>query len=278
MSTLVWGLLEKGQDDSETIEEAIARLVDAHNEDEESHVGTGQSLKSHKASAIIDHVASSIIASTIKDGEVIAPKLGWDRFFVMPELESADAWNKTSEGTGDEIVCETIGCLKLKAGDAVGNKSVVFVEHPFVTVTEGFDPVLSARLDDDGSGGLDIGMAIGDKNPFSVVAKMIGIKYVKADAKIYAFYIYYSGATYYEVKYEIAAVPPAGEVYKIVVDSTNESFYYYIDDVLVKTIDYSAHVPGIDSSDLFSIGCQNADVGFNLSVYLTSPIYYQNWS
>jgi len=31
MSTQVWGLLEKGQDDSETIEEAIARLVDAHN-------------------------------------------------------------------------------------------------------------------------------------------------------------------------------------------------------------------------------------------------------
>jgi len=278
MSIPVWGLLEKSQVDPETIEEAIDRLILAHNESEESHLGSGQSLQSHKASEIIDHIVSSIIADKIKDGEVIVPKLGWDRFFVMPELESADAWNKTNEGTGAEIVCETIGCLKLKSGNALGNKSVVFVEHPFVSVSEGVDSVLSARLDDDGSGGLDIGMAIGALNPFSAAIKMIGIKYIKADSKVYAFYIYFSEAAYHEVKYQIGIVPPAGEVYKIAVDDTNQLIYYYIDDVLVKTIDYSAHVPGIDSSDLFSIGCQNADDGFNFSVYITSPIYYQNWS
>ena len=41
MSIPVWGLLEKGQTDPETIEEAIARLILAHNEDEESHLGSG---------------------------------------------------------------------------------------------------------------------------------------------------------------------------------------------------------------------------------------------
>jgi len=47
MANPVWGLLAKAQDDDETIEEAIARLIDEHNEDEESHLGSGQSLQSH---------------------------------------------------------------------------------------------------------------------------------------------------------------------------------------------------------------------------------------
>jgi len=37
MSIPTWGMLEKSQVDSETIEEAIARLIDEHNEDEEAH-------------------------------------------------------------------------------------------------------------------------------------------------------------------------------------------------------------------------------------------------
>lgn len=278
MSIPVWGMLEKSQTDSETIEQAIARLILAHNENEASHLGAGQSLQSHKASEIIDHIVASIIADKIKNGEVTVPKFGWDRFFVMPELESADAWNKTIEGAGAEIAPVTIGCLKLKCGNASGDKSIIFIEHPFVAVSVGLDSVLSMRLDDDGAGGQDIGFAIGPTNPFAVNQKMIGIKYIKADAKIYAFYIYYEEAAYHELKYQIGTVPPAGEVYKIAVDNTNELIYYYINNVLVKTIDYSAHIPGIDSNDLFCIGCRNASAGFNFVLYLTSPIYYQNWS
>ena len=62
MALPTWGMLAKGQDDPETIEEAIARLIAAHNADENSHLGEGESLQSHKASAIIDHVAGSLVA------------------------------------------------------------------------------------------------------------------------------------------------------------------------------------------------------------------------
>jgi len=79
MSIPVWGLLEKSQTDPETIEEAINRLILAHNEDEEAHLGSGQSLQSNKASEIIDHIDASIIYNKIKAGKVIVPKLGWDR-------------------------------------------------------------------------------------------------------------------------------------------------------------------------------------------------------
>ena len=62
MTVTNWGLLAKSADDVETIEEAINRLILAHNENENSHLDVGQSLQSHKASAIIDHLASSVVA------------------------------------------------------------------------------------------------------------------------------------------------------------------------------------------------------------------------
>jgi len=61
----VWGMLSKSAVDDETIEEAIDRLILAHNENEDSHLEAGQSLQSHKASEIIDHLASSIVADKI---------------------------------------------------------------------------------------------------------------------------------------------------------------------------------------------------------------------
>lgn len=75
MSSVTWNLLPKSQDDPETIEQAIARIVDEHNENEEAHLDTGQSLQSHKASEIIDHVAESIIEDKIKDGEITGVKI-----------------------------------------------------------------------------------------------------------------------------------------------------------------------------------------------------------
>lgn len=75
MANPVWGMLEKAQDDDETIEQAIARLILEHEQDEESHLGVGESLQSHKAAVIIDHLAASIIQDKIKDGEITNVKI-----------------------------------------------------------------------------------------------------------------------------------------------------------------------------------------------------------
>jgi len=61
MANPVWGLLLKSLVSNETIEQAIARLITAHNDDEEAHTGVGQSLQSHKGSEIIDHIAESVL-------------------------------------------------------------------------------------------------------------------------------------------------------------------------------------------------------------------------
>lgn len=55
-----WQNLEKSIDDSETIEQAIARLITDHNNSPDSHLGLGQSLENHKTADIIDHPAGSV--------------------------------------------------------------------------------------------------------------------------------------------------------------------------------------------------------------------------
>ena len=64
-------MLSKSQTDNETVEEAIDRIVAEHSADETSHLGAGESLQSHKAAEIIDHLASSIIADKIGDGQIL---------------------------------------------------------------------------------------------------------------------------------------------------------------------------------------------------------------
>ncbi len=67
MDNPTWGMLSKSQEDPETIEQAIARIVQEHNNDETAHLATGQSLESHKASEIIDHLAKSIVSDKLED-------------------------------------------------------------------------------------------------------------------------------------------------------------------------------------------------------------------
>lgn len=62
MSIEVWQTLPKNQSEAETIEQAIARLIVAHNDDVTAHLGENQAIQSHRASEIIDHLAESIVA------------------------------------------------------------------------------------------------------------------------------------------------------------------------------------------------------------------------
>ena len=83
MALPTWGMLAKNQDDPEKIEEAIARMIAEHNDDEAAHLGVGQSLQSHKASEIIDHLISSVVAD----------KFSASQIFVRTQFESIDGWD-----------------------------------------------------------------------------------------------------------------------------------------------------------------------------------------
>lgn len=117
MSLPNWGSLQKSQSDPETIEEAITRLIDAHLADADAHLGAGESLQSHKASAIIDHEVESIVSDKIADRNVLIDHLedmgGWYRLSLP--FESLDGWDITV-GANSSITND-IGVVTLTAYD-----------------------------------------------------------------------------------------------------------------------------------------------------------------
>lgn len=59
---IVWGLLPKAQDDPQTITEAIASAIAAHEADPEAHLGEDESLEAHRANDTLDHPAGSALS------------------------------------------------------------------------------------------------------------------------------------------------------------------------------------------------------------------------
>lgn len=85
----VWGMLPKAQDDPETIEQAISRLIDVHNDDSTSHVGAGQSLAAHRENEIIDHLA----------GSVKNDKTSFNNFLYDLKFADYSLWSKYKAGS-----------------------------------------------------------------------------------------------------------------------------------------------------------------------------------
>lgn len=108
-----WDQLEKNQTDAEKIETAISRLIAAHNDDANAHIGAGRSLNSHKASAIIDHIAKSIVYDKLEEGSVDWTKLVFDQFLLATCFESIDGWNTFGDAgyaTSNKIFEARIDC------------------------------------------------------------------------------------------------------------------------------------------------------------------------
>jgi hypothetical protein len=123
MAIPTWGMLAKSQTDPEKIEEAIARLIQQHNEDEEAHLGPGQSLQSHKAAEIIDHLASSIIADKIARFAISFDKFAGNKNFIFTTFDSLDGWDKGGVGAYD-ITC-VLGGTRLVTGPLLNDTAYI---------------------------------------------------------------------------------------------------------------------------------------------------------
>lgn len=86
MSIEVWGLMPKSQVDSETIEQAIARLISEHEADPTAHMGENEAIEAHRKSEIIDHLASSIYDD----------KMAYDRNVIDVEFNSLSGFSKSA--------------------------------------------------------------------------------------------------------------------------------------------------------------------------------------
>ena len=89
----VWGDLPKSQVDPATIDDEIDTKIDTHLADPDAHLETGQSLQSHKASEIIDHVV----------GSVLSDKLSMTELSYITIFESLTGWNIKGDVTNDDF-------------------------------------------------------------------------------------------------------------------------------------------------------------------------------
>ena len=87
MALPLWGELQKSQDDPETIEEAISRIVAEHEASPTSHLGDGESLQAHKSAETIDHPAESVVVDKFA---TVTPSAGY-------ALTNLDRWAQVGQ-------------------------------------------------------------------------------------------------------------------------------------------------------------------------------------
>lgn len=85
-----WGQLEKSSDDNERIEEAIARMIQDHDNNANAHGDTGQSLNDHKGQTTIDHPAKSVVTDKLPDDAVTPEKKKFNIFITSMDQGGVD--------------------------------------------------------------------------------------------------------------------------------------------------------------------------------------------
>jgi len=143
--SLTWEHLAKNSEDSETIEEAIQRIVDEHNDDSEAHLNEGQSLQSHKASDIIDHLAKSIITDKIAKFTIDAKHFVANRFWLLSMYENTDQWDTITQGNGD--IDPIFGGIRLRSGSTTNNYSFIGTESYEPVMDDDFSFQIGLKLD-----------------------------------------------------------------------------------------------------------------------------------
>ncbi len=144
MSVEVWQNLPKAQDDDETIEQAIDRKINAHLADVNAHLGDNESLQSHRASEIIDHLAQSIVNDKILDYQVSPQKLLLDRIHYDTTFADYDKWTKQQN---NGVFYNRLGSVGLECSAGSSNYARLYAfNSECIARTPTYDWVWQAQL------------------------------------------------------------------------------------------------------------------------------------
>jgi len=149
-TTVVWGALAKSQISLEKIEEAITRMIQDHEDDPDAHIEVGESLQSHKASAIIDHIADSIITDKIKDGEISGIKIGVSgKFFECIVAASDGDYTSIQDALDDgkKRIYVKAGVYTISSTILIESSDVVIEGEGWNSTQILLDPLISANTD-----------------------------------------------------------------------------------------------------------------------------------
>ena len=217
-SPYVWGLMTKSQSDPEKIEEAIARLISEHEANPDSHLGPGESLQSHRAAEIIDHLAGSVVADKLQAGGSL----------ILYTFDNLDRFNKSGNvdlSYWPELVLwgDTGTPKQAWIQSASNSRSIVnfnkdfIIQFAFFLAEEG-SPTAKFSFGSFNVGNLSAGIALElTPNSDKVHLRLNGIDYYSHDLNI-------SRANWH--------------TFRIFYSSPDDQIFCYLDDVLVATINY----------------------------------------
>lgn len=249
-NTTIWGMLPKALDDDQTILEAIAALIAAHEADEEAHLGVGESLQSHRASEIIDHLAESVVQDKILDGEINLAKKSWNEFEYNTCWDSLGAWSyaagRATAGVAGMMLSANAGSdteAKL-AGEGYGDasatdwtKDMLFqaaIKLPATTSQLCYFMIGSCELD-------------GTDNSF-------GFKI--SNGTLYAIHIVSDGDTQTEYTTEITGITLTNfNIYRADFNVTAQEFNFYVDGALKAT--QTTNIPTQNMPSFFAFYLKN---------------------
>lgn len=100
----IWGTLNRAVNDATLVDEAIDQAITAHNDNVDAHLGVDQSLQSHRAAEIIDHLAESVVNDKISPQArryiaIVDPTSEYDFSTVESAVQYA-----ASKGGGDIFI------------------------------------------------------------------------------------------------------------------------------------------------------------------------------
>lgn len=245
MGLFNWGPLPKASDDPTTIDEAIAIALQAHNDDPDAHLGTGQSLQSHRVNEIIDHLALSIVNDKIANGEINQSKLSATELQAYITFESLDGWTHW----GGSATPQILG-LALSTGSTINTEAFLVSEPLGVGDINSYDKdtyFQSAIKLNSNSNVRVYFMTGGYANDntdsgfgFKIVDNVLSAIVVKSVSGTRTEYLTtISGITLTNLN-----------IYKAYFDVVEGNIYFYVNGALVHT--ESAHLPTVSHPTLFT--------------------------
>lgn len=226
-----WGALVKSQIDSETIEEAISRLIAEHESSPTAHAGDGESLAVHRETSILDHPQASVLADKIADTEFVA----------STSFDSVDGWSILGDAG---IASWPSAYLAVTSGSPTRSQIVTVLDvlSPFINLEK--DMLLEAKfritVDED----IDFLFSLGDYN-FTTKA-VSGFGYYIDNGNLRGFWGTGASVVYTPI---ISIDRQVIHTYRAQYLAQEEKMYFYIDGSEVATIEKTTQT-NIDNSTL----------------------------
>jgi len=258
MSLPVWGMLAKSQTDDETIEEAIARLIAAHEADASAHLGAGESLENHKAATVLDHPVESIAPNKLEQNF-------FQKMVLVGSFQSLDAYSFLAS----ESDFNAAG-VWLTTSRVLNNIAYLLTKY-VNTLNADFDksPILEFESEILIQDAAEVYLGLGDMY-VNMSGPFVGFKF--ASGNIYSVITDENGD---EVASELIGSWGGTSFYRFRIEYlTGYNAKFYINNSLVSTL--NNHTPDGKVSSFFCCYLKTLSTGFGPEVFLKPFSYSQN--